>query len=1108
MLNEFNCFLTCWKYTGSISSFMLMNLLGTRKPKLLIMKKILVCLILFSGLMGGAFAQTTSTYSGRVTDETGQGVPFATITIKGTSKATSTNQEGNFSFTAAERQVVEITALGYASTQVTLGQVKVLNVVLALQTKEMQEVIVSAGYGIRQTQRSTTSNAQVVTSDKLNIVRQPSLNSAIAGKVAGIQLREQSGAKLGSDNAVRLRGDGSLSGSSPVYIVEGTIVGQGDINIDDVEDVTVLNGPTGAAIYGPQAASGAIIVTLKKGKKSRGIGLDGNIGTQWSKVYVLPAYQNDYAGGANPNLIQFNWQTGMPSEWQALDGKYYHDYTDDGSWGPKIQGQEYIPWYAWYPGTEDSYKTTSLTAQPNNIKDFFNVGKLTTANLAFGNSNEKGNYRMSYTNQYQEGIIPTSYLKKHTLNVTGNLNLAKWISAGANITYVLQDLRNNPSDAYSNETTGMFNQWFHRDINMDKMRQHKDLYSPAEGGAQPVLGSWNKHNPTSYLSGNLATRYGANYFMNPYSFLENDINDARRDRLFGDMNLTLRPIKDLSIRLAIRKNLINNNNESKTNDILQRSGTQTGYFNRYAASSSWSLDDRYELVANYAKKISDFSINATAGAEIRKNAQRSWSGNSVNGLLIPDFFAISNSNALPTYSNSRTFYSTRGAFARGSFGYKDYLYVDATIRNDWFSSLNPADNNIFTTSFGATFIFSEFLKDQMPWLSLGKLRASWGETPEALGAYSLFPTYSIGTTRYLGKILMTEPNSLIDPNLLGAKNIQKEIGIDLKFLKNRFGISATYYEAVTLNSPVSISVSGATGYSSVRTNAGKIERKGLELNLFLNPISTKDFTWEINVNVSRNLRNRVVELAPGLTRLSYSSGSRWTAQTPLVVHFEGEEWGMLVGGTKKIDAATGLPVVTSAGWYVSESDHRFGSILPDYTGGIQNMLAYKNFVANISMDFQKGGKYFSLTQQWMSFSGLAARTAGQNDKGVDIRESVANGGGIHVVGVTETGDRVDTYVDAKTYFQTLYSRNIFDDMVGDLSYFKIRELSIGYRIPLNKFTWGKHFSNLTVSAVAINPWLINANKKDFDPSEISGQYGENGQMPSVRSFGVNLKFGL
>ncbi len=1071
------------------------------------MKKKILLLLLLCSTVSMLSAQVT--YTGRVQDELGTAIPFATVLIKGTNRGTSTNQDGQFSISARSGEVLVVSALGFDPGEITLAASAIVSITLVSNDDYLQEVIVSTGYGIRQTQRSTTSNAQVVTSERLNVVRQQNINSAIAGKVAGLQIREQSGAKVGVNNAVRLRGDGNVGGSSLIYIVDGTIVAPADINMDDVEDVTVLSGPTGAAIYGPQAANGAMVITLKKGRRTKGVGLEVNTATQFSRVYVLPKFQDEYAGGASANLIQFNWQPHMPAEWQALDGKYYHDYSDDASWGPKMTGQEYIPWYAWYPGHSNSFKTSFLTPQPDNVRDFYQTGIVTTNNFNFSTATEKAALRISYTNQNTTSIVPNTWLKKHTLNLSGSLALAKWLTVGANVNFVTQKFNGENNDGYSNQTSGSFSQWFHRNLEMDKLKEYRALYSPGLAGEAPIIGSWNRANPNAYSTSDIKTSYGANYWYNPYAYFDNVVDFGRRDRLYGDVFILLQPVNDFTLRFTHRKNLNETYSDSKTRYILERSGRQTGVLASYGTGMGWALDDRFEFIATYTKKINDLDIRLVGGTEFINQPSRSLEGSTNGGLYIPDFFSVLNSVNAPSWSTNITDRKNRGIFGRVNLNYDDWFYLDGTIRNDYFSTLNTSENNILVKSFGAAVVFSHFLEANIPWLSLGKLRFSWGETPEAIGPYGLVPTYAVGATRYNNKFTMSETNVLISPTLTGAKQIQKELGVDLKFIKNRFGVSVTYYEAVTLNSPINVNISSTTGYSSQRINAGRIERSGLDFQVFLNPVQTHDFTWEINANLSRNLDNKVVKLADNLTQFSYSNGVSFNGiTTPRVNHMEGEQWGMLMGGGKLYDPATGLPVVETDGTFVQEENKRFGSILPDFTGGIQNTFSYKNLVFNVNMDFQKGGKFFSLSQMFGSYSGLLERTAGKNDKGVDIRTPVADGGGVRVQGVTRDGQHVDVYVEALDYFHNQVYANVFDEFIDDLSYFKVRELSLGYRFPLNKVSWGKHFTNIVVSVIATNPWLINAGKKDFDPSEISGQYGENGQFPSVRSFGVNIRLGL
>ncbi len=1077
------------------------------------MRKIasLFAVLMFSAL---AFAQTRNV-SGKVTDEQGAPIPFASVTIKGTNQGAIADQTGSFEIKVKTGDVLVLSSQGFTSKELVIGSEATINAIMAKSADNLVEVIVSSGYSTKKTQRSLTSNAQVVVSEQLNTIRQSNINNALAGKVAGIQVRSQSVAALGRDANIRLRGDGTLYGSGLLYIVDGTPTNAVDINPDDIEDLTVLNGPNGAAIYGPQAADGAIVINTKRAKKGqKGIGVEVNSGLQFDKIYMTPNYQNSYAGGGVGDLILYTWKPGQPEEWKALDGKYYHDYSDDASWGPRMAGQEYIPWYAWYGGTKYSYKTAKLTPQPDNARDFYNTGVTSNNNINFSKAGDNYSTRVSYTNLDIKGLIPNSYLRRNTFSANGSFDLDKHFTVGTNFTYVTQNQQAENNDAYSNQSTGSFNQWFHRDLDMGIMKELRGLKSPAGSTGIPgVLGSWNHANPGSYSDINPVSFYGGNYWYNMYSYFDNIENLFRRDRLYGDVSLSYKVNNDLRFRAAYRKNFVTTWGENKLNYILETSASQTGEKARYSTNETFFKDDRYEFTGTYNKKFNDFGLDVLAGGEIVRIQSKSLSANTRDGLYIPDYFVLSNSLSSIAYGNSRSEEKRRAIFGRAGLSWKNMVFVDATLRQDWFSTLPIAKNYILVKSFGAGFVFSDLTKESLPWLSYGKLRAGWGEVPQSVAPYSLEIAYGVGadqwTTSTGNYFVMGTPNQITSNTIKGAVQTNKEIGLDLRFLKNRVGLSATYYNAVTSNSPIAVAIDGTSGYSSQLINAGKITREGLEFQLFARPLATRDLNWEINATYSTILDNKVVSLAPDVSQIALSGGANFSGiTTPFVVHQEGQKWGMLIGGGKKyID---GQPVLDpKTGFYVKEENVKFGSVLPKYSGGLQNSFSFKNFLLNVNIDYQWGGKFFSLSDMWGSYSGLTARTAVLNDKGNPIRDAVADGGGVHVIGVDDSKNKVDMYVEAQSYFHQVSANNIFDEYIYDLTFVKLREVSLGYKLPVQK--WGvvnKVLQNATFSIVSRNPWLIYAKTKDFDPSEISSVYGENGQFPGTRSIGFNLKLGF
>jgi TonB-linked SusC/RagA family outer membrane protein len=1078
------------------------------------MRKILslLAVLVISTAMG--YSQTKSV-TGKVTNEQGEPVPFATVVIKATKAATVSDASGSFTLKAKTGDVLVISAQSFATQEVTIGESGVVSVSLKTSNNALTEVIVTGAYNTKRTARSTSYNAQVVSNEQLNTIRQTNLNSALAGKVSGLQFRGQSAGKLGDVGSVRLRGASGLGGDEGIiYVVDGTILPSiNDISTDDIEDLTVLQGPAASAQFGPQGHNGAIVITLKKARKNaRGIGVDLNLGAQFDRIYNLPNYQNSYAGGNASDLKKYTWTAGHPEEWKALDGKYYHNYSDDASWGPRMVGQEYIPWYSWYPGTKYTGTTAKLVPQKDNAKDFFNTGINLNNSIAFSKATDNMALRVSYSNVDVKGLLPTTSLKKHTLNTSLSIDLNPHFTVAANVNYFSQVRNGEFNDDYSNQTTGSFNQWFHRNLDMGIMKELKDL-KVADG----VYGSWNHQDPTTYDAANPNAFYAGNYWYNFYKWFDLVKPVENRDRLFGDISLTYKINSDLRIKATYRKQQNTIWSEAKFYSDLVTSGTQTtgncdpckGF---YGTNESYSNRQNYELLVTYSKKIKDFAFNANAGSDFFKALSKSNGASTANGLNVPNYFAINNSKDQPVVTNGRSEEKYRALFLKGDIGYRNFAFVDFSLRNDWFSTLPQSDNTVFSKSFGASLVFSDLIKTN--WLSYGKLRASWGEIPKALGTTSTdfgayrYPgfAYGVGQFQWNGNFLMGTPDQLVDSAIHGAVKTQQEIGIDLKFMNNRVGISATYWDGTEKDMPLSVTINGASGFTSKLINAGKITKKGIDLQFNARPVWMNNLKWEINATWGYLLENKVVEIYQETQRTG-ALETLWGGASPTLVHEVGLQWGQLFGnGIKRIN---GQPVLTAAGLYVNDPNVHFGSVLPKYTGGIQNSFEIlKDFTVNVNIDYQSGGKFFSLSDMWGSYSGLTARTAGVNDKGNPVRDPVADGGGVHVFGVDDTGKPVDYYVDAQDYYHGMYNSKTMDEFIYDLTFVKLREISIGYNIPLKKIGLDKWINRATFSLVARNLWVIYANTKDFDPSEISDLSGETGNLPGTRAYGFNLRVGF
>lgn len=1055
------------------------------------------------------------TISGKVASaEDGSALPGVNVIEKGTTNGVVTDADGRYRIdVSSDNATLVFTFIGLKAQEVPLVGRTSVDVPMAQDVEQLSEVVVTA-LGIERSVKSLPYASQSVNAEQLVIARPNNINDALAGKIAGIQVRSQSGAALDRGATIRIRGAGSLTDKEPLYILDGTPVSSQDINPDDIENINVLKGPAAAALYGQRGDAGVVMMTSKKGKAQPGLGVTVSQNIFFDQVYILPKYQNSYAGGAFSDLAKFTWQEGMPDEWQSLDGKYYHDYTDDGSWGPRMVGQEYIPWYAWIPGTKYTGKTAKLTAQPDNVRDFYQTGVNSTTNVSFSKAADSYNIRLSYTDQSVKGIMPNTSKYKRTLSTQFSYDLGKIITVGGNINYVTQKLNGEYDDGYGNASTGSFNSWFHRDLDMGIMKELAGVKSP---GGRYV--SWNHFNPTSYLgSGNGAGDkfYNGYYWLNPYSYFQSIDYQNFRDRLYGDISLKFKIVDGFSVSATYRKNQRTQNWENKRPSILPYSfqtelrPTSESQWDYYGTGNIFEKEDNIEILGFFNKNFLDNKLNVdiSGGGNIRMEKYTTLQGSTSLGLVVPDLFTLSNSKTQPydTY-NYRSRKEVRSLYARGSFGYNSIVFLEWSLRNDWSSTLPAGKNSYLYPMVGTSFVFSEFLESSLPFLSFGKVRASWAQVGSDLAAYSTSQTYSVGSAQYEGNLTMATPDVLIDPNIKPSLSSSYELGMDLNFLHNRVRFSATYYDETKKDEILRVQVSGTSGYSSKYINAGELNRHGVELQLGATAVQTTDFSWDVTVNWAAN-RSKVVALVDGTNSVDMQDASGNTFSDSFsqvsVLNTVGQSWGQIVGaGITKID---GKPVLDESGLYVPEQNKSLGSVLPDFTGGVINQVTYKNFTLTFNIDFQKGGKFYSLSSMWGAYSGLTAETAVTNDKGNPIRDAVADGGGVHVVGVNADGQDVDMYVAAKDYFQQGYG--LAEKNVFDLDFIKLREVNLAYQIPLKKLGIGTVLKSASVGFVARNFWLIHSNVEGYDPAEISSQFGENGQFPGTRSYGFNVKVGF
>ncbi|SEG20211.1 SusC/RagA family TonB-linked outer membrane protein [Flavobacterium urumqiense] len=1066
------------------------------------------------------FAQERAV-SGVVSDNAGLPLPGVSVLVKGTQSGTQTDFDGKFSIRATSSQILIFSYIGM-KTQEVMASSATVNVKLAGSAVELEGVVVTA-LGIKREVKALPYAAQTVKAEQLNVTQSVDVKGALAGKVAGIQINGQAGSKIGATGKIRIRGAISLTGDDDaLYVLDGIAVDPNSIDMDNIADVTVLKGPNATALYGQRAVYGVIQLTSKKGVKGR-MTVDINSSTTFDKVAYLPKYQNLYGTGyeGNDSWSNFDYAAGgfggaYPTEWSVMDGKRYlredNNYADE-SWGPKFDDKDYLPWYSWSKDSPYFGQTAKYSAQPNNIKDFYDTGVTKRNSFTLSGGGDNFRARLSYTNLDQQGIQPSTGQRKNYIASTMSYDLSDKLKVDFMMNYSTGTIRGEFDDSYSNQTSGSFNSWFGRQLDVTKLRELKDLKNGA--GYQAT---WNWWGPEYYTLGGSYQKPA--FWYNPYTYLEQFDYNQKTDNLTFSLSPTYKINDNLSVAGTFSRNQNNYDRKYYFPTELSLSAAPDLYNpwqNAFGIYKSVSTEDNYDARINYNVDFNELKLTTTAGASVRNNAYDRISTeidqtSRVGGLVLPDVYTFSNASVTPITRPFIYDKSVKSIYALANLGYKNFFYLDGTVRRDWSSAMPSTANGNTTGSIGASLIFTELMgKNDV--LSFGKLRAGYAIIGTDANALAINPNYPILNSHPYNStnVAFFNKQTIVDPNLKFAQNASFEAGLDLKFLSNRISFSATYYNENRKDEIISINVPNSTGSYFFLTNAGETKRSGIELSLSGDVVkaSNKDgFNWNTSLNFAQN-KTQIVSIREGLSAINGPGGTDdWNLAT--VTQQEGEEWGQIRGSAIKRDA-NGTKIVNADGLYEIETNHDFGSVLPDFTGGLYNQISYKGITLAASLDFQKGGKFFSLSETWGTYSGLLEETAALNNNGINVREDVdlanpSKSGGVHVVGVNAIGTAIDTYVSANPYFAQFKGNNIAEPFVHDASYLKLRDVSLSYTFS------GARFNNVlqsaTVGIVGRNLWLIAVskdNKNRWDPSELSGGFGENGQLPGTRSLGLNVK---
>ncbi|RLD77566.1 MAG: SusC/RagA family TonB-linked outer membrane protein, partial [Bacteroidetes bacterium] len=816
----------------------------------------------------------TQEITGVVTDSDGNPVPGASISIKGTSLGSITDMDGNYSITVDEGATLIFSFMGMKTKEIVVGSSSVINVTMEADEVALDDIVVTA-LGISREKKSLGYSVSEVEGDDLRIVPQENVVNALNGRVSGVQINNTGGA--GSSVKIIIRGASSLTtDNQPLFVVDGVPIasqlnnigtmGSGvevdygnaiaDLNPDDIESISVLKGPSAAALYGTRAGNGVILVTTKSGKKSKGIGVSFSTNTVFEKPYkFMDIYTNKFANGYRPDP-----NTTVINEGSA------------GGVGPMLDvGNTAIQW----PYTAEELASGVAVAKPltskgkDNAKNFFETAITSTNTISIQNSSDKLDYRLSYTNMQHKGFIPNSDLHRNNLSLNTSYKVLDNLKVSSSINFANTGAKNRPSttDKSANPLQAIYDINPHIDI-----RDMQD-YWLVEGQTQNAPYTW----------GDDPSDYGYN---NPY-FLANEINNGfSRTRVFGNIKADWAITDNFSA--MVRYNL---NNSRTVRETKISSGFDREMNGAYGLSNGGGTESNADFLLSYnGPSDGDFSYNVSFGGNMMKQNllnSHSHTKNGGAGLILPNVFSISNIAEDNLDSGSSRYQKQiNSLYALGSIGYKDMIYVDATARNDWSSTLPEGNNSFFYPSVSTSLLINNMV-DMGSKVSLFKLRAGWAQVGNDTSPYNLYNTLS-NSGDWGSATQLSNPAGILNSNLKPEINTSIEFGTDLALFQNKLHMDFTYYTSDNENQILSVNLPVSSGYTSKLINAGLLKSKGIEASIGGTPVQTENLKWTVNFVYSKNTTT-IEELVDGTDYIQFWKEAKGGAYT-----WVGEEVGTII----------------------------------------------------------------------------------------------------------------------------------------------------------------------------------------------------------------------
>ena len=1050
--------------------------------------KIKLQAILFLLLLSSFARAQNLSISGTVKSSSGETLPGVSIFVKGTKQAVTSNGTGTFTIAVTGKNTLVFSYIGFATKEVEVSEnTQVLNVVLSDADNALDEVVVTA-LGISRQKKSLGYAVQELKGESLTEARESNLVNALAGKVAGVRVTNSQG-DMGSSRVV-IRGETSISGNNqPLFVVDGIPVDNSqlnsagardyantisDINANDIESISVLKGPNAAALYGSRAAAGVIIIKTKSGKSKKGFGVSFNSNGVIESLLTLPKYQDVFGQGSE-------------GKFSYVDGKGAG--TNDGvdeSWGPRMDGR-LIPQFF------SKGVAVPFVANPNNVRDFFETGYSLSNGIAIEDAGEKFDYRLSYNNLKQVGVVPNSGQDKNSFALNTTLRITPKLTLTANANYSKLGSDNLPGTGGSRSTSTMLQfTWFGRQVDINQLKNYLD-----ENGN---TFNWNN-----------------SYYSNPYWVAYENTVSQNRNRIIGSIGLNYKITDGLSFNFRSGTDYYNDRRK-----IRIAYGTNGTPFGSYTESAFTVNESNTDATLNYTKQLNDdFSLEALLGTNIRSRYIEQ-NDQSAPRLAVAGLYTLNNSRDPLTSSNNYSKLKSYSGYASAQIGFRNYLFANVTARNDWSSTLPAQNRSYFYPSFNGSLVLTEAFDIKSGVLDYAKIRGGWSKVGKDADPYRLINTYSLSAP--FGSNPQLSPSATdLNPDLKPETTTSSELGAEAVLFNKRFRFDLSLYNTNSYDQILSVDVSQSTGFRSKLLNAGKINNKGVEVQLGITPVK-KQLTWDIDVNYAAN-RSKVIELDKAGLLQNYVVATN-SAQ---VIAAVGQPYGTLFGNAFLRDGSGNIIVNATGAPQTDPTKRVLGKYTPDWIGGISNTFTYKGVSLGVLIDASFGGSIYNGTYATGTYTGVLASTMPgraaelggisyyypgnvKANGTVRLADGATAPSGVTVYddgmifdGVTSDGKRNEKILSAQTYYKSF--RTIDEANIFDASYVKLREIKLSYNLP-SKWIRPLNLQGVSVSLVGRNLAILHRNIADIDPEVAfntgNGQGLESLSNPTTRTYGINL----